>query len=74
MSARPPATAGLCADCRHAETVSSRRSRFLRCRRSDTDASFARYPALPVLVCAGYEEGGGGGTDGGDFFGRRRAK
>lgn len=46
---------GLCARCRHAETLSSRRSRFLRCRRSDSDPHFARYPHLPVIACAGYE-------------------
>lgn len=54
MSASAPA-AGLCATCRHAELLASRRSRFLRCRRSFEDAAFARYPSLPVLSCAGYE-------------------
>lgn len=56
---RPLPPAGLCADCRHAAIVASPRSRFLRCRRADTDPAYARYPALPVLVCRGYEGGGG---------------
>ena len=52
-AASPPP--GLCADCRHAEAVASKRSTFLRCRFADTDASFPRYPRLPVLECAGHE-------------------
>jgi len=59
-AALPPA--GLCADCHHAEIVSSRRSLFLRCRLADRDSSFARYPALPVLACAGYEPDAGAGA------------
>jgi hypothetical protein len=48
--------AGLCAACRHAEViVSNRGARFYRCRRSDTDPRFPKYPTLPVLVCRGYE-------------------
>jgi len=46
---------GLCADCRHAETVASARgSRFYLCRLSFTDPRFAKYPHLPVLACDGY--------------------
>lgn len=51
---------GLCADCRHAESVASKRSLFLRCRLADTDARFPRYPRLPVLTCAGFERVAGG--------------
>jgi hypothetical protein len=48
---------GLCADCVHSDVVESGRgSRFYRCRLSETDPRFARYPRLPVLACAGYEE------------------
>ena len=48
--------AGLCAACRHADVVtSSRGAMFYRCRRSETDPRFPKYPALPVLVCRGYE-------------------
>jgi hypothetical protein len=47
--------AGLCATCAQAQLVeSSRQSVFLLCRLSVTDPRFARYPRLPVLVCAGY--------------------
>jgi hypothetical protein len=50
----PPPPLGLCADCRHAESLASKRSTFLRCRLADTDARFPRYPPLPVLACDGY--------------------
>ena len=46
---------GLCAGCRHVDVVRSSRSTFYRCRRSFTDARFPKYPALPLLHCAGYE-------------------
>jgi hypothetical protein len=49
--------AGLCADCKHAHVIeTTRASRFYRCRLSETDTRFPRYPRLPVLACAGYEE------------------
>ena len=48
---------GLCAQCRHADVVRSARSTFYRCRLSFTDARFPKYPALPVLECAGFESG-----------------
>jgi len=54
---RPPG-AGLCATCHHARVVSSARSRFLRCKRSDEDPSYERYPRLPVVRCAGFEVSG----------------
>ncbi|MFA7297346.1 MAG: hypothetical protein WC211_09225 [Dehalococcoidia bacterium] len=51
-----PTSPGLCATCRWARVVpSARGSAFLRCGRSDLDAAFRRYPALPVLRCAGFE-------------------
>ena len=47
---------GLCASCVHAQMVtSSKGSTFLLCRLSMVDPRFSRYPALPVLRCAGYE-------------------
>jgi len=50
----PPA--GLCGTCRHSRVIASRRgSTFRLCERSATDPRFPRYPALPVLRCAGYE-------------------
>jgi hypothetical protein len=49
---------GLCLSCRWMQVVTTRRgSIFYRCRRADTDPRFARYPALPMLQCVGYEEG-----------------
>jgi hypothetical protein len=50
-------TPGLCATCGFARVIESARgSRFTLCRRSETDARFPRYPALPVLECVGYEK------------------
>jgi hypothetical protein len=50
------AVAGLCASCRFAETItSSKGSTFYRCRMSDVDPSFPRYPRLPVIACRGYD-------------------
>ena len=50
------AAVGLCIRCRHVEIVrSGRGSAFYLCGRSRVDPRFARYPALPVLVCPGYE-------------------
>ena len=47
---------GLCASCRFAERVATRRgSVFTRCARSDDDPRYPRYPRLPVLQCEGYE-------------------
>jgi len=47
---------GLCASCRFVDVItSSRSSTFYRCRLSETDPAFRKYPVLPVLVCRGYE-------------------
>jgi len=62
MTAEPRAAvetprAGLCASCRFAEVItSSKASTFYRCRLSETDPSFRRYPILPVLACSGYQQ------------------
>lgn len=54
-----PVSAGLCSECRHARAVETRRgSRFVLCELSRTDPRFPRYPALPVLRCAGFEARG----------------
>ena len=48
---------GLCESCVWARVVATARgSAFLRCGRSDFDARFPRYPRLPVLECAGFEQ------------------
>jgi hypothetical protein len=39
---------------------SARESRFYLCRLSERDERFRKYPALPVVECAGYEELVGG--------------
>jgi len=50
---------GLCIDCRHSRAVVSQRgSRFYLCGLADSDPHFVRYPALPVIRCAGYEPAG----------------
>jgi hypothetical protein len=52
----PPDHPGLCATCQHAHRITTARgSIFWRCRRSETDPAYARYPHLPVLECAGHE-------------------
>jgi hypothetical protein len=46
---------GLCADCQHARRIeSARRSAFYLCQRSTVDATFPKYPRLPVMQCSGY--------------------
>jgi len=53
-SVNPPP--GLCGTCHHARVIpSDRGQRFIRCGRSDADERFARYPALPMAHCQGYE-------------------
>jgi hypothetical protein len=48
---------GLCASCRHAKrVVSSKGSEFWLCGRAERDPAFRKYPPLPVVRCAGYEE------------------
>jgi hypothetical protein len=46
---------GLCATCTHVAVVrSDRGSVFFRCKLSEVDARFRKYPALPVLKCDGW--------------------
>ena len=53
----PSPNAGLCDSCAHQRLVrNTRGSVFSLCERSRTDPAFPRYPRLPVLECAGYEE------------------
>jgi hypothetical protein len=47
---------GLCARCRQCRTIlTARGAIFYRCARADVDVGFVRYPALPVVRCAGFE-------------------
>jgi hypothetical protein len=42
--------------CRHSRIVETKRGSVFRlCELSTTDPRFPRYPALPVMHCAGYE-------------------
>ena len=48
---------GLCAQCCHAESIESAKgSTFYLCGLSKTDPRFPKYPRLPVLSCAGFEQ------------------
>ena len=47
---------GLCETCKFMRRIESDRgSIFYMCQLSLTDASFPKYPRLPVLKCAGYK-------------------
>jgi hypothetical protein len=47
---------GLCANCKNARRIESDRSSvFVLCELSSTDATFTKYPALPVIQCSGYK-------------------
>jgi len=48
---------GLCGRCRWCRVVETARSRFYLCRRSFDDPAYPKYPRLPVVACAGHEEG-----------------
>lgn len=46
---------GLCLDCQHSRQIKSDRgTEFYMCQLSATDPRFPKYPALPVVSCAGY--------------------
>jgi hypothetical protein len=51
---------GLCETCRHVRIIRSDRGTvFYLCTLSFTDQRFRKYPALPVIHCAGYEPANG---------------
>jgi hypothetical protein len=54
LLARLAVQPGLCASCAHLRLLASPRSVFVRCGLADSDAAFPRYPALPVVGCAGF--------------------
>ncbi|HKQ85538.1 MAG TPA: hypothetical protein VJS43_02085 [Candidatus Acidoferrales bacterium] len=62
MSASPDkpvngVTVGLCETCTHAKRiVSDRGSLFWQCGLAADDPRFPKYPRLPVLQCAGFEQ------------------
>jgi hypothetical protein len=48
---------GLCARCRHSKEIrTDRGSSFIMCLRSFREPEYLKYPRLPVLRCAGFEE------------------
>ncbi|CAB4875847.1 unannotated protein [freshwater metagenome] len=48
---------GLCADCAHQRIVlSGRGSVFSLCERGLSDRAYAKYPRIPVIRCAGFDE------------------
>jgi hypothetical protein len=50
------ARAGLCSDCVHARRIESDRgAKFYLCELSAVDPAYRKYPALPVMRCAGYQ-------------------
>jgi hypothetical protein len=53
-------SAGLCALCIHRKEIrSDRGSVFIMCLRSFHEPEYPKYPRLPVLRCAGFEEAAG---------------
>jgi hypothetical protein len=47
---------GLCDSCRYQRLVrSGRGSLFTMCLKSREDATFPKYPRVPVTACSGYE-------------------
>jgi hypothetical protein len=47
---------GLCDTCRYQRLVrSGRGSLFTMCLKSREDATFPKYPRVPVTACSGYE-------------------
>jgi len=53
----PRVRLGLCGHCQHAQRIESDRgSVFVRCQLGLRDSRFAKYPRLPVVGCAGYDE------------------
>lgn len=46
---------GLCETCIHLQVIrSDRGSVFYRCRLSETDPRFPKYPRIPVIQCDGW--------------------
>ncbi len=56
MRPRDPSL-GLCGSCRYRRGVIGRRgATYVLCRRAESDSNYPKYPRLPMLRCAGYEE------------------
>jgi len=48
---------GLCFDCVYSKRIEGRRQSYYLCERSFDDATFPKYPRLPVLECSGHVSG-----------------
>ncbi|GAC1345559.1 MAG: hypothetical protein NVSMB29_19840 [Candidatus Dormibacteria bacterium] len=48
---------GLCVSCTNARVVKGAQSIFWMCELAASDPRYRRYPALPVLSCAGHTTG-----------------
>ena len=57
---------GLCATCAHRRLIHGKSSTFIYCLLSKQDATFARYPRLPMLKCSGFTEARGQSEPAGD--------
>jgi len=64
LLARLAVDAGLCAACVHLRLLASPRSVFVRCGLAASDPAYPRYPALPVVRCAGFRQAPGQGPAG----------
>ncbi len=54
---RPVDNVGMCAQCTHMRKVASERgSLFYQCALAAVRPEFAKYPRLPVLQCAGFQQ------------------
>ena len=57
VSPVPTAARGLCAFCLHSKVIESAKgSSFILCALSNEHPNYPKYPRLPVLKCAGYEQ------------------
>ena len=53
----PEEKIGLCTRCRHSQAVKSHRGpAYFLCRLAATNNHFLKYPYIPVIKCAGFEE------------------
>jgi len=46
----------MCDRCVHQQRVATSRSTYSLCLRSRADPRYAKYPPIPVIRCAGYQQ------------------
>jgi hypothetical protein len=55
LKAEITARVGKCLDCAHAKTLKTKTgSAIFLCGRAESEPSYAKYPRLPMAVCAGW--------------------